>query len=74
MDPGVLAQVLRPLQNLFSTEAHPELLVGRRPGMIPRPVSVWMRLDGSPQGLPLSRGDGGLPDGPGRARMEPLDP
>jgi selenide,water dikinase len=28
MDPGVLAQVLRPLQNLFSTEAHPELLVG----------------------------------------------
>jgi hypothetical protein len=42
--------------------------------MIPRPVSVWMRLDGSPQGLPLSRGDGGLPDGPGRARMEPLEP
>jgi len=28
MDPGVLAQVLRPLQNLFSAEAHPELLVG----------------------------------------------
>jgi selenide,water dikinase len=28
LDPGVLAQVLRPLQNLFSTEAHPELLVG----------------------------------------------
>jgi selenide,water dikinase len=28
MDPGVLAQVLRPLQNLFSTETHPELLVG----------------------------------------------
>jgi selenide,water dikinase len=28
MAPGVLAQVLRPLQNLFSTEAHPELLVG----------------------------------------------
>jgi selenide,water dikinase len=28
MDPGVLVQVLRPLQNLFLTEAHPELLVG----------------------------------------------
>ena len=28
MDPGVLAQVLRPLQNLFSTEAHPDVLVG----------------------------------------------
>ena len=28
MDPGVLAQVLRPLQELFSTEGHPELLVG----------------------------------------------
>ena len=28
MDPGVLAQVLRPLQNLFSAEAHPQLLVG----------------------------------------------
>jgi selenide,water dikinase len=28
MDPGVLAQVLRPLQNLFSAETHPELLVG----------------------------------------------
>jgi len=28
MDPAVLAQVLRPLQNLFSAEAHPQLLVG----------------------------------------------
>ena len=28
MDPGVLAQVLRPLQNLFSTETHPEVLIG----------------------------------------------
>ncbi|GAB4535692.1 MAG: selenide, water dikinase SelD [Anaerolineae bacterium] len=28
MDPGVLAQVLRPLQDQFSTEAHPEVLVG----------------------------------------------
>ncbi len=28
MDPRVLAQVLRPLQNLFSMEGHPELLVG----------------------------------------------
>ncbi len=28
MDPAVLAQVLRPLQNQFSSEAHPELLVG----------------------------------------------
>jgi selenide,water dikinase len=28
MDPAVLAQVLRPLQNQFSTEAHPEMLVG----------------------------------------------
>jgi selenide,water dikinase len=28
MDPGVLAQVLRPLQKLFSAEAHPKLLVG----------------------------------------------
>jgi selenide,water dikinase len=28
MAPGVLAQVLRPLQNLFSTEAHPQVLVG----------------------------------------------
>ena len=28
MDPGVLAQVLRPLENLFSSDSHPELLVG----------------------------------------------
>lgn len=28
MDPGVLAQVLRPLQDLFSAAARPELLVG----------------------------------------------
>ncbi len=28
MDPGVLAQVLRPLHNLFLSDAHPELLVG----------------------------------------------
>ncbi len=28
MDPGVLAQVLRPLENLFSAERHPNLLVG----------------------------------------------
>jgi selenide,water dikinase len=28
MDPAVLAQVLRPLQNLFSAETHPQLLVG----------------------------------------------
>lgn len=28
MDPAVLAQVLRPLQNQFSTQAHPEVLVG----------------------------------------------
>jgi selenide,water dikinase len=28
MDPAVLAQVLRPLQNLFPAEAHPQLLVG----------------------------------------------
>ncbi len=28
MDPGVLAQVLRPLQDLFSAEAYPNLLVG----------------------------------------------
>jgi len=28
MDPGVLAQVLRPLQDLFSTQAHPRVLVG----------------------------------------------
>jgi selenide,water dikinase len=28
MDPAVLAQVLRPLHNLFSAETHPELLVG----------------------------------------------
>lgn len=28
MDPSVLAQVLRPLQNLFPAEHHPELLVG----------------------------------------------
>lgn len=28
MDPGVLAQVLRPLQNLLAAKAHPRLLVG----------------------------------------------